>query len=51
MELKNAIRSGRCWYVGSDKVRSKGRVGSGSGNVRGRLWPIIKLSDGDLQCE
>ena len=25
--------------VGSDKGRSKGRVGSGSGNVRGRLWP------------
>ena len=41
MGLKNAVRSrsGQCWQVGSDKVRSKGRVGSGSGNVRGRLWP------------
>ena len=41
MGLKNAARSGQCRQVGSDKGRSKGRVGSGSGNVRGRLWPIV----------
>ena len=39
MGLKNAVKSGRCRQVGSDKGRSKGRVGSGSGNVRGQLWP------------
>ena len=38
---KNA-RSGRCWEVGSDKGRWKGRIGSGSGNVRGWLWPMFE---------
>ena len=34
-------RSGRCRQVGSDKERSKGCVGSGSGNARGCLGPNI----------
>ena len=38
---KRSKRSGRCRQVGSDKERSKGRVGSGSGNARGCLGPNI----------
>ena len=34
-------RSGWCRQVGSDKERSKGCVGSGSGNARGRPGPNI----------
>ena len=33
--FKRPKKVGRCWQVGSDKERPKGRVGSGSDNARG----------------
>ena len=37
--LESPKTSGQCRQVGSDKERSKGWVGSGSGNARGRPGP------------
>ena len=39
--FKRPKKVGRCWQVGSDKERPKGRVGSGSDNARGSTILII----------
>ena len=42
--FKRPKKVGRCWQVGSDKERPKGRVGSGSDNARGS--PILNYIAG-----
>ena len=41
--FKRPKKVGRCWQVGSDKERPKGRVGSGSDNARGST--ILTMED------